>query len=304
MAIPTFSPSVPGAPVARLTMDGLGICCFNDGSSNGGTKLWEVAYPRRIRHNLVITVAELDSQGEPIAGLVVPYFVDECVKSFTIGLTGGSEAHYGVYPQGGPADPGFVRTAANNNPHDLGWMIDVTGAEPQHDFNRLVPKSESGVDVTLAQFRHSFFYTRKPGDHPVRLSPVRDNDPHSLGSRELGRTNEEIDGLLLASTPGEITFDFEPARCFSINPLPYDPTQPCRYLITVINEDAQFSQPKGGFVRGDFHLYYDFIEVNGEKQDLWARPRPTTPGSPSDGDCNLGRAGSGGGQRTLRTLLS
>lgn len=301
MAIPTFTPPVPGTPVAQLTVDGLGICVFNDGSSNGGAKFWEVAYLRRMRHNLIITIAELDAQGEPIAGKVVPYPVDERVESFTISLTGGSEAHYDVYPSGGPADPDFDRTGANNSPHDLGWMIDVTAPEAQHGFNRLVPKSESGVNTTLAEFRHSFFYTRKPGDHAVRLAPLTDNDPNSPGSVELGRSNEEIDGLLMASAPGEIKFEFEPARSFSINPLPYDLSGPCRYRITVINEDEQFSQPKGGFVRGDFHFYYDVMEVDGEKQDLWARPRPTTPGSPADGDCNVGRAGS---QPSLRTLIS
>lgn len=295
MALPTFLPPVPGTPVAQLTIDGLGICCFNDEA-----KFWEVAYIRRARHKLIITIAELDSQGEPVAGKVVPYLVDDDVESFRISLSGGSEAHYGVYPHGGPAAPDFVRTAANNDPHDLGWMIDVTGAEPQHDFKRLVPKSKSGAGVTLAQLRHSFFYTRKPGAHPVRLSPVKDNHPNSQNSRELGRANEEIDGMLLASEPGKITFEFEPARSFSINPLPYDPSQPCRYRITIINEDEQFSQPKGGFVRGDFHLYYDIIEVEGEQQDLWARPRPTTPGNPSDGDCNVGSARS---LPTLETLL-
>jgi hypothetical protein len=301
MAIPTFTPPVPGTTVAQLTVDGLGICVFNDGSSNGGVKFWEVAYLRRMRHNLVITIAELDAQGEPIAGKVVPYPVDESVESFRISLTSGSEAHYGVYPQGGPADPNFVRTATNNSPHDLGWIIDVTAQEAQHDFNRLVPKSESGVNATLAEFRHSFFYTRKPGAHPVRLAPLTDNDPNSAASIELGQSNEELDGLLLASAPGEITFEFEPARCFSINPLSYDLNGHCRYRISIINEDEQFSQPKGGFVRGDFHFYYDVMEVNGEKQDLWARPRPTTPGSPADGDCNVGRAG---GLSSLRALIS
>jgi hypothetical protein len=296
MALPNFAPLVPGFPVAQLTIDGLGICCFNDGA-----KFWEVAYLRRAQHDLNITIEELDEQGETVPNTVVTYRVDDRVQSFTIRLTGGSEAHYAVYPRGGPADPNFVRTAANNDPHDLGWMLDITGPEPQHDFRRLVPKSESGADATLAQLRHSFFYTRKPGDQPVRLSPVGANDPLSTESRELGRTNEEIDGLLLATTPGEIMFDFEPVRSFSINPLPYDVNRPPRYKISIINEDTQLSELKGGFIRGDLHLLYDVIEVGGEKQDLWARPRPTTPGNPSDGDCNVGSAAS---QTTLRTLIT
>jgi hypothetical protein len=302
MALPNFSPPVPGFPVAQLTIDGLAICCFNDGSTDGGTKLWEVAYPRGLKHNLTITVEELDDEGETIPGTFIPYLVDDRVERFTISLTGGSEAHYDVYPRGGPAVPEFVRTAANNDPHDLGWMIDITGDEPGHDFRRLLPKSESNVNVTLAQLRYSFFYTRKPGDQPVRFSPVGDNDPLSMASRELGRANEEIDGLLLATEPGEITFEFEPPRSFSIHPLPYDLNRPRRYKITIINEDdAHISEPKGGFIKGDFNLFYDVTDVRGEKQDLWARPRPTTLTGTSDGDCN---PVSGSGQRTLRTLIS
>jgi hypothetical protein len=286
MVPPNFSPEVPGFQVAQVTTDGLAICCFNDGSSDGGAKFWEVAYPRRAQHELQITVRELDENGEPVASPPARTFdIGEDVRSFTIRLTGGSEAHYGVYPRGGPAAPNFARTA-DNDTHDLGWLIDLAGEELQHDFDKLLPKGESGTDVTLARIHHSFLFTRRPGDHPDRLSPKADNDPLSAASRELGRTNEEIDGLLLATEPGEIIFEFEPAGSMTIESLPYDVTRPRRYEIIIINGDTQDGEVKSGFVKGDLHLFYDLIKVKGVKQDLWAVPRQTGVGSASDGDCN------------------
>ena len=287
MLPPNFEPPVPGFQVGELVIDGLAICCFNNGSSNGGSKLWEVAYPRQQGHTLSIIVEELDDQGEPTVGDPRTYVVEDKdeVRSFTISLTGGSEAHYEVYPRGGPAAPKFVRTAPNNDPHDLGWMIDITGPELQHNFIRLLPKAESNVDVTLAQFRHAFFYTSQPGDQPARLSPVVDDDPLSANSRPLGRTNQEIEGLLLANKAGEIRFEFDPPRSFSIDPLPYDLNRPLRYRISILNEDDQPRDRNGGFTKGDLHLFYNVIEVGGVKKDLWTRPIPAGPGSPSDGDC-------------------
>jgi hypothetical protein len=302
MTLPNFQPPVPGFPVAQLTINGLAICCFNNGSSNGGAKLWEVAYPRQQGHTLIIAIEALNEQGETIN--VTPYPIDDSVRSFTISLTGGSEDHFAAYPQGGPAAQNFVRTNPNNDPHDLGWMIDITGPELGHDFIRLLPQSESHVPATLAQLRHAFLYTSAPGDQPVRVSPITANDPLDQGSRELGRTNEEIDGLLLANADGEIVFEFDPLTSFSINPLPYDSSRPLRYKITIINEDDQLSALKGGFVKGDLHLFYDVMAVDGERQDLWARPRPTAPGGATDGDCSPVKGSGGSGQTTLRTLIS
>lgn len=288
----SISSKLTDLQVAELTIDGLAICCFNSAE-----KLWEVAYPRHQQHDLFIIIQELDATRRPV-GSPVSHTVPAGVRSFTISLTDGTDTHNAVFPSGGPADANFRRTAPNNDPHDLGWIIDLAGAEPGHEFSRLLPRQESQRDVTLAQIRHSVFFTSRIGDDPVRLSPRNTDDPFGPGSRVLGHTNEAIGGVLLAAKAGEVRFESDPAGSLNIAPLPYDQTR--RYAIRIINEDRQLGVMKGEFIKGDFHFFYDLIEVNGEQQELWAVPKPLALGSASNGDCDPVTISS----PTLRTLIS
>lgn len=277
--------------VAELVVDGLAICCFNN------EKVWEVAYPRQQQHILSIVIQKLDGAGKPIINGIKEHPVPGNVRSFTLSLTSGSRAHEAVFPRGGPAAANFVRTAPNNDPHDLGWLIDMAGPEPGHNFRRLRPRAVSQRDVTLARFPNSLLFTRRPGDDPTRLSPEDNDDPLGPGSREIGHTNEAVGGVLLAAGNGEIRFQSEPAGSLKIGPLPYDKDR--RYKIRIINEDSQDGVRRGRFIKGDFHFFYDIIDVDGVKQELWAIPKPTALGSTSNGDCNP----VGASVSTLRDLL-
>ena len=283
MSSPNASAPVPGFPVAELAIDGLAICCFN---RVGEGKFWEVAYLRHPKHELAIGVQPLDALGEPVGDLE-PHPVGENLLSFDISLTSGSEAHYSEFPRGGPANPAFDRAKPkDNDPHDLGWMINVTGPEPRHGkFVDLLRRGEAATKVTLARIHHSLLLTRKPVDHPVRFSSRRNNDPDGPGNFDLGRTNDEIAGLLLATAPGEIRFTSDPVGSLNITPLKYDATH--RYRIELINMDVQSGVRINKHIKGDFHYFYDVIQVDGDQKELWAIPRDKGRFAP-DGDCNPG----------------
>jgi hypothetical protein len=124
----------------------------------------------------------------------------------------------------------------------------------------------------------------KPEDDDVRISPRLHNNPTHQDSFILGRNNTEIVGVLLATEPGDIRFESEPAGLLNISPLSHDHNH--HYRIEIINTDTHSAQHVPPFVRGDLHLFYDdVIEVDGEPKELWAIPPKVGRFAP-DGDCH------------------
>lgn len=280
-------PEVPGLQAARLTIHGLAIFCFN---RLGEHKFWEVAYPRHEKHDLFIEITETDGAWNPTRKFP-PVLINQDLLEFGISLTAGSEEHYDAFPEGGPFGQ-FDRGSGNTDPYDLQWMIDLTSAEPRHGaFRGLIPRGRRAVNVTLARLSQSFIFTGRLSEHPVRFSPRRNDDPDGEGNFDLGVTNEELFGFLLANGPGEIRFDG-----LGIAPLPYGEDK--RYLIEIINMDNLSGKKKDPFVKGDFHLYYDVIDVAGPQQELWAFPTEVGRFAP-DGDC----AGTRASLETLQPLI-
>jgi len=276
--LPPVLTSAPGLRAAELVIDGLSVCCFN---STNAERFWEVAYPRPDNHELHITIQRLNGAGQPV-GQPVTHRIDALVNRISISLTNGSLEHYNQFPHGGPADPEFHRRAADNDRHDLGWLIDLKGHELGHgNFLRLMPKHPSRP-LSLANIRHSLFCVLKPEDEEVRISPRSKNKPNAPHSFPLGRTNTEVVGVLLATRPGEIRFDFLPEGLNRIDPLPHD--QNTRYHIDIINSDTLDAQHEPPWVKGDLYLFYDkVIAVDGIQKDLWAIPGGRFA---PDGDCH------------------
>jgi hypothetical protein len=211
---PVLTSPALGMRAAELVMDGLSVFCFNRTNTE---PYWEIAYPRLQRHQLLITIQELDGSGEPI-GEEESYEVDdEGVKSFGISLSNGSLTHYepNHFPLGGPSDPSFDRrapTAPVDNPHDLGWMVDLTGDELQHGNAVLLP-GHSSRPISLARIRHSLFCTLEPEEKEVRISPIDQGSPTSAGSYSLPLNNTQIVGVLLPCFPLWCDRDADPPRC-------------------------------------------------------------------------------------------
>jgi hypothetical protein len=290
--MPPVLGSVPGVRAAELVMDGLSVLCFNRTDTE---PYWEIAYPRLQRHQLLITIQELDGSGEPV-GEEESYEVDEGVRSFNISLSNGSLTHYepNHFPLGGPSDQNFDRrlpTAPVDNPHDLGWMVDITGEELHHGNAVLL----SGNPISLARIRHSLFCTLEPEREEVRISPIDEGSPTSSGSYSLPLNNTQIVGVLLGTDSGDILFESDPVGSLNIDPLPYSQNQ--RYRIEIKNNDEDSPPHQLPFVRGDLYRFYDVvIEVDGVKKDLWAH---TIGGVTPDGDCHPNRTG----RATLEPLI-
>lgn len=279
--LPPVLASAPGVRAAELIMDGLSVFCFNKTS---GEWFWEVAYPRMAEHDLRISIQELDGNGAPVGNPLPTVYVDSAVKSFGISLTNGSVEHYTEFPLGGPSDPDFDRndpTAPTDNPHDLGWMVDLAGEELVHGNAVLLPGHPSRP-ISLARIRHSLFCTLKPEDFEVRISPIAQSSPISASSFSLPLNNTEIVGVLLGTGPGEIRFESDPLGSLNIGPFPYSENQ--RYRIKIENEDLVPPTLASPFVRGDLYRFYGVvIEVDGVEKDLWAHANnEVTP----DGDCH------------------
>lgn len=274
--LPEVLASAPGMLAAELLVDGLAAFCFN---RTHGEPFWEVAYPRP-HHDLTIKIQELDGDGNDV-GSPITHPVDRRVERFTIRLTNGSVAHYDDFPHGGPLAEEFHRDPAVDDPHDLQWMLDLADDEIDHgDFQGVKPRHPSRPRA-VASIHHSLFCNLELEVEPARISPRAADDPEARDSFELGLTNTFIIGVLLATDPGEIEFEFHPGG-LTINPLPYDENK--RYRIEIINDDVNMPPKKHGFVKGDLHLFYDnLIDVSGPEKDLWAVPHPRA--SP-DGDCH------------------
>src|SRR5690348_726178 len=175
MELPDVLTSAPGLRAAELLIDGLSVFCFNQTSEE---KYWEVAYPRLLQHQLQITIQELDGTGQPV-GDMQTHDVPDVVKSFNVRLTNGSLEHYNLFPSGGPREPDFDRTdnsAPDDNPNDLGWMVDLAGPELDHGNVVLLPGHLSRP-ISLARIRHSLFCTSKPEAEEVRISPIFEAQP-------------------------------------------------------------------------------------------------------------------------------
>jgi hypothetical protein len=296
MSIPTCLSAAPGILAAELTINGLALCCFNQMDANN--KFWEVAYLRHKRHTLSITIEEVVAGG--VNRVILPRStITEPLPSFSISLDVGTNNIYQNFPQGGCRPGNFNRAdPARNNPNDLRWMIDFAGADPDHGtVTRLKPRGGGRIEVTLANLHHTLLFTKNPGTLPVRLVPKGSSDPTAQGF-ELGRINEEIGGLMMAPTGGQIVF-----TGLNIQPLSFNAQT--SYKIEIVNEDffnaEQWPGPASNLLltKGDFHLFYEVIDVDGQQKELWAIVPAIRPRTAADGDCNPSSTSSA----TLQPLI-
>jgi len=266
-----------GMRAAELVIDGLAVFCFNETSAE---KFWEVAYPH-VQHDLVIMIQELDGDDNDV-GEPTSHPIDSGIERFTIRLSNGSLQHYNLFPHGGPFADQFHRDPAADDPHDIQWMIDLASDELQHgDFLGFKPRDESHLR-SVASIRHSLFCNLKPEKESVRISLRSDNNPNGAGNFDPGPTNTLIVGVMLATEPGDIQFEFHPGGLITIDPKSYDENK--RYRIEIKNEDTAEQTSVGDFIRGDLRLFYDqLINVSGPEKDLWAIPFAEVA---PDGDCH------------------
>ncbi len=286
-------------PVAALTIDGLGLCCFG---KNYSPKKWQVAFLRDSGHELEIKIRQVNRQGR-----VIKYFdrvvVPRNKHLIRFYVAGGSDAHYDDFGHG------YYKTQTTfsrdgDNSYDFRWALDFVSTEVPHgNFVKLIKKSDhpGRVDVTIVSIPNALFYTKSVTDDSVVVAA--DPNGPSQGT-VLGRTNAEVGAVIYSATPGEIQLKYDDGTPVLTHPLPYVPDH--LYEISLTNMDsAKLGTYKerilpDNYVTGDFHYYYEVIEMSGPKHKLFAPRRPVYHRA-IDGDCHIGRVSLADGLMDLIT---
>lgn len=265
--------TLPGVPVARLNIDGLVLCSFNH-----RTLVWELAFLRDMGHDLEIEVKELDSQMRVARDRTVK--IGQGVRLIDLDIDGGSNAHTDIFLEGYLDLPPFTSRHGDHSPN-FKWVLDFVNDVP-HNFKGLKNGRSAEVPVTIVRVPYSLLYTNNVTEYSVVLSKHSTCNPDQ--GEAIGFANKDIGGLLFASEPGEIRMTDGSGNSV-IEPLPAAPGY--LYEIKITNMDNGTSvrpcPAVKAYVAGDLFRYYDVVDVEGDRYDLWAPPNKMHA---KDGDCH------------------
>ena len=312
-----------GTAVAALTIDGLGVCCFNPDSAE-----WEIAFPRMAGHRFIVKVKQVDQLGRIVRESEPTDVLD--IRQIQIQVDNGSQAHLDRFPEGFyKAKPEFSRREDDES-YDYRWVIDIAGYEVPHGPCQGL---KTGQKVTIVTIPSALFYTKRVTTEAVVLAGATTN-PEKDGMA-LGRMNEQIGAAIYTvkangngagngngaleikdkATGDAILTDF---------PMPLQPG--LMYEVFLVNMDEEGVQdlgpaPEGDpealgvvpppaaletfsefYVPGDFHRLYDVIKVTGTPHQIFAPPKSLLRAR--DGDCHaVGLGHDGGNIHTLMGLI-
>jgi hypothetical protein len=243
--------------LARVTVDGLGICCFNSELS-----MWDIAFlrlPDTTCHRLLLSV-----EGEDLIEL------DRSVRSVSFETVNG---HFpSGFPDGffdnGPINRRMPPTTAAER-ENFRWVIDLEDDnDVPHGFIGLKDPPETGL--TRAFIHNAVFYTLDVSAQDLIL--VHDNvdpNPPMPSPPRLGRTNDEIAADIFCNPGGELVIKINEEEVFPRKPQrPGDPWKIC--LTNLCIEGPPHGRP---FRKGDFQNFYKVIDISGPRHALWGDPR-------------------------------
>lgn len=297
-----LQPPQYGTAVAALSIDGLGICCFNRRD-----KIWEIAFLREEKHQLMLGIKEVDRAGKIIkdVGTFGPLGPSKLIQ---FSVDNFSDVHLNDFPQGFfRAAPGFSRDGDEN--YDFRWIVDFV--EKNGGFKKL---KKPAFVVTIVRIPNALFYTKRVTTDSVLIAPDDSTDPEKDGT-VLGRTNEVVGAALYAKpiSTGQKFIHIQHAQDTTttpeplVDPLPQVPGH--LYEISLTNLDTTKARADRAFVgknyvKGDFQKFYEIMDcVNSTKLAIFAPPRGGIRSV--DGDCHVGGAGGGGtGPDSLMDLIT
>lgn len=241
---------------AKLTIDGLAICCFNSGESK-----WDVAFlrhPQQPHHELILRI-------ESEEAICIPE--DTAVISF--------ETVNGYFPDGypqgffdnGPISDRKTYPVTTDEKENFRWVIDLENPlDVDHGNATLKP---SGFPVTRTFIQDAVFYTteRSPQDLLLVLDTENPNqmaDPHVFG-----KTNDEIAADIFCNPGGQVIIKIDGAERRRLDQRPGNPWQIC-----LTNLCLQLQPTGERFEKGDFQLFYDALNITGQRHALWGEPVP------------------------------
>jgi hypothetical protein len=272
---------------ANLLIDGLGICSFNSEA-----RWWEVGFMHHPEHELVLHVVH---GYDPIT--ITPETKTVHIKSI-----GGQTPDYeGEYPlgffDGGPVldrrrDEETLTAAEQEN---FRWAMNLDeGADvPQGQITLKPPP----YPVTMVYISDAVFYAAALTPQNLFLVPLIAN-PNSIPATTLnqylfGKTADEIGADIRCATDGAIEISIEEEK---LPPLPHNPERPWQIRLmnmrpsmmhhNLMRAEGRARETRNGenLEQGDFQIYYDALEVTGDKYSLWGYPSQFRSGRT---DCNM-----------------
>jgi hypothetical protein len=166
------------------------------------------------------------------------------------------------------------------------------GADIPHGDGTLKPPP---YPVTIAQISDAVFYTKGLSPDNLFLLPLP-ADPDALSDAALdekvfGKAADEIGAAITCEEGGVISITVDGGMLLQ---LPHKPGKPWRINLKNMpathdhsghHEMNPVTANTSKLERGDFQLYYDSLNVTGEKQTFWGFKTPLVSGRT---DCNSG----------------
>jgi hypothetical protein len=250
---------------ATITLDGLGICCFNN-----RTHQWQVAFLRQPEHDLRLSVfkglnsilpEQIVSAGSRVNIYTQKGVCPDYEKTFKEGFFDNGP----VNRKAGPAND-----AEREN---FRWVVDLADSRELPQGNVKLKKSElGGVLTTISD---AVFYTKDlsastPNDLFLLPEGV---DPNQLAQAELaqhefGRINDVIAADIVCEPGGSVVVEVD-GRIVSM--LEAQPGGSYTIALDNARMEHDHGHPAPGIQKGDFSLYYDAVDVT-KKLALWGLP--------------------------------
>lgn len=255
---------------ANLSVEGLAMTHFD-----AARRIWEINFLRNTDHTLTLVVSG--------NGVFREIPIDRTVQSISVSAVRGIMPDFEQFPNGyWFSNQFFLRRIDQGHPEDFRWVPDLANRFEFLLHAQVRPRdaiSSSTIDsVTELTIPNVIFYTRQRTWYPLTQAIGPLVDPFALG-----KTNTMIGADIFCEDGGAVVIEIGGERW----ELPHVPGSP--YQIEFENSDSKrFPVPpdqliQGEFIKGDFALYYEFLDVAGAHYDMLC---PAEVYRSSDCDCN------------------
>jgi hypothetical protein len=253
---------------AKLTIDGLAICCFNP-----TTHKWDLAFLHKddsaavppCPHHLFL---EVDTDPDPPISIPMLFTPPHLITFETV--KGQTPDYAGTYPHGffdnGPIPDRTRPPTTDAEKDNFRWVLDLEnlpGVAP----GTHKPKKPS-VPPTRAFISDAVFYTTEhsPKDLYLLDDGVDPTGPAGPPAGSLlGRTNDEIAADIFCAPDGKVVINIDG---FELACLPHRVNKPWQIKLTNLCPRQNGTGRK--LEKGDFHLFFDALD--GPKLAIWGEP--------------------------------
>ena len=277
---------------AKIKIDGLAICCFNKKE-----RRWEVGFMRHDEHEFILRWAD-NTQA-----LAIPAEA----RVIRIETVNGETPDYDKEFSEGFFDAGPIVNRKRNTDgltteekENFRWAMNLDeGADVPHGTITIKPPP---YPVTMVYISDAVFYTNAITPENMFLLPLVD-DPNKMSSKAVdrrlyGKTADEIGVDIKCAVRGRIKITVDDKEVASME---HRPGRPWGMELMNMRIDHNHGGPGHGhmvmapaaaaavaveqaatlFQQGDFQIYYDSLDVTGDKYSLWGKRPPGAAAVPS-----------------------